>query len=367
MKSALLTILVCSLLLSVPELTAATLFVGAYPNLVLVVDEGTGQILERITVSTGVPRSLRLSQDRKKIYVFTLDRSGIEVIDVATRKVIDHFTLDTPARRFVFAEGIVPDPAGKLLYTVTTQVDKLSDRFEVRKPKYTVIDLVQRSIARTVDIASEDESANVGEGNAARFEVSPDGKYLFQFRDKVIVLDTADFKVVDRMDLARPDVPGMDMENVGFGGGLDSITDPGARISLFNASDPVIHSRLFGIARFDLNSRQMNFTPIGPPPQGMTGLQVTPDKKKAYTVVSTGTQGNKRCEFWSFDLTANRITQTQEFSCRSRFSFGMSGDGNKLYIYAAGYEIEIYDAGTLKYERTWELTNDMTGPMVVVR
>ena len=367
MKLRSLIFLVSSLFLCSAPLSAATLFVGAYPNLVLVLDESSGQIMERITVTTGVPRSLRLSQDRTKIYVFTLDRAGIEVIDVASRKVIDHFTLDTPSRRMVFSEGIVPDPGGKLLYTVTTQVDKLSDRFEVRKPKYTVIDLAQRNIARMVDIAAEDESANVGEGNAGRLEVSPDGKYLFQFRDKVIVLDTTDFKVVDRIDLARPEVPGMDMENVGFGGGLDSIADPGARISLFNSSDPVIHSRLFGIARFDLNSRQMNFTAIGPPPQGMTGLQVTPDKKNAYTVVSTGVQGSKRCEFWSFDLNANRITQTQEFSCRSRFSFGMSGDGKKLYIYAAGYEIEIYDAATLKYERTWELTNDMTGPMVVVR
>src|SRR5262249_36197536 len=163
-------------------------------------------------------------------------------------------------------------------------------------------DLAQRKIAKTADIAAEDESANIGEGGGGgRLEVSPDGKYLYQFRNKVIVLDTTDFKVVDRIDLARPEVPGMDMQNVGFGAGLDSIGDPGFHVSLFNSSDPVIHGRVFGIARFDLDSRRMNFTPIGPSPQGMTGLQVAPDKKKAFTVVSTGTQGNKRCEFWSFD------------------------------------------------------------------
>ena len=36
-------------------------------------------------------------------------------------------------------------------------------------------------------------------------------------------------------------------------------------------------------------------------------------------------------------------------------------DGKKLYIYGAGFEIEVYDAATLKYERTWDLNNDITG------
>src|ERR1051326_8227182 len=156
MKSAWI-IAFCLLCALSTQASAGTIFVGAYPNLVLVLDEGTGKVVQSIPLTTGVPRSLRLSQDRKQIYVFTLDHSGIEVIDVATRTVKDHFTLDTPATRYVFGEGIVPDPAGKVLYTVTTEVDKLSDRFEIRKPKYTVIDLTQRKISRAADIAPEDE------------------------------------------------------------------------------------------------------------------------------------------------------------------------------------------------------------------
>ena len=97
------------------------------------------------------------------------------------------------------------------------------------------------------------------------------------------------------------------MEQVGFGGLLDSIREPGQRISLFNSSDPVVHNRVFGIARFDLSNRQFDFTPIGPAPAGMTGLHVTPDQKDAYTVVANGAHGNKRCEFWHFDLAANRM------------------------------------------------------------
>jgi hypothetical protein len=134
----------------------------------------------------------------------------------------------------------------------------------------------------------------------------------------------------------------------------------------FNSADPIVHNRVFGIARFDLSNRQVDFTPIGPSPAGMAGLQVTPDKKTAYAVIANGAQGNKRCEFWAFNLGTNHIAQTAEVPCRSRFSFGMAGDGKKLYFYGAGFEIEVYDAATLKHERTWDLNNDITGAGMIV-
>jgi DNA-binding beta-propeller fold protein YncE len=342
---------------------AATLFMGAYPDSIIVFDEAKGQIVDRIALSTGLPTSMRLSQDRKKIYVTTNDHSGIEVVDVATHKVINHFVLNTPATRYRFNGG-VPDPQDQVFYTVTTEMNKLNDRYEIGKLKYTVIDLAQQKIVKAVDIAREDENANAGFYGRAGLEISPDGKYLYQFRDKVVILNTDDFKVVDRIDLAKPEFPGM--ENVGFGGLLDSISEPGQHISLFNSADPIVHNRVFGVARFDLSTRQVNFTPVGPAPAGMAGLQVAPDKKNAYTVIVNGLHGNKRCEFWAFDLTTNHITQTAEVPCRSRFSFGMAGDGKKLYFYGAGFEIEVYDAVTLKYERTWDLNNDITGAGMIV-
>ena len=341
----------------------ATIFLGAYPDRILVFDESKGQVVDKIPLTTGLPTSMRLSMDRKKIYVTTNDHSGLEVIDVATHKVLNHFVLNTPTKRYRFNGGVA-DPNDKVFYTVTTEMNKLNDRYEIGKLKYTILDLAQQKVVKTFDIAKEDENANAGYYGRAAFEISPDGKNLYQFRDKVVILSTDDFKVVDRIDLAKPDFA--DMENIGFGGLLDSISEPGKHISLFNSADPIVHNRVFGIARFDLTSRQTNFTPIGPAPQGMAGLQVAPDKKNAYTVVTTGTLGNKRCEFWAFDLGTNHITQTMELPCRSRFSFGMGGDGQKLYIYGAGYEIEVFDAKTLKYERTWDLNNDVTGAGMIV-
>jgi len=342
----------------------ATIFMGAYPSSLLVFDEAKGQMIDRIPLTTGLPTSMRLSPDKKLIYVTTNDHSGIEVVDVATHKVVNHFTLNTATKRFRFTGG-TPDPSGKYFYAMTQEIDKLADHFEIGKQKYTIIDIEGQKIAKTFDLAKEDESATTAYGRNA-FEISNDGKYLYQFRDKVVVLDTADFKVVDRIDLSTPDLPAM--ENITFGGLLDSISEPGEHVSLFNSTDPYIHNKVFGIAHFDMDSRKVDYSPIGPAPAAMTGLQVTPDKKTAYTVVSNGTLGNKRCEFWRFDLATNKIADKSEFSCKSRFSFGMSSDGNKLYIYGASFQIEVYDAQTFQLENTWDLGNDITGAgLVIVR
>ncbi len=332
--------------------SAGTLYLPAYPAAVLVFDEAKGQIVDRIPLETGTPMSMRLASDHKKIYVTTVDHNGIEVIDVATRKVTNHFELNTPTKQFRFRGGAV-DPEGKFFYTVTREIDKLPEHFDVKKAKYTVIDLEQQKIVRTADMPLEDERTN-----RLSFEVSPDGKYLYQFGPKIKILQTSDFKLVDTLDLEQPDFNALD--NVHLGSDLDLISQPGIHTSIFNSSDPIVHNRVFGLARLDLATRRVDYDPIGPAPSGMAGLQVTPDKKTAYTIVANGANGNKRCEFWAFDLTSDRVTKKVEVPCRTRFSLGMSSDGKKLYIYGAGFEIEVYDTATLKLEKTWDLNNDVT-------
>jgi DNA-binding beta-propeller fold protein YncE len=92
----------------------------------LIFDEGKGAITGRIPLTTGLPTSIRLSMDKKTIYVTTNDHSGIEVIDVATRKVINHFVLNSETKRYRFNGG-APDPTGKFFYAIVTEIDKLAD------------------------------------------------------------------------------------------------------------------------------------------------------------------------------------------------------------------------------------------------
>jgi len=257
-----------------------------------------------------------------------------------------------------------PDPTGKFYYAVSKEITKFPEHYEVAKPKYTVVDLEQQKIVKTVDITKEEEPQNQGDFGAGWLEISPDGKYLYQFGEKISILQASDFKVVDHIDLATPDAPGI--ENVHFGTDLDLINAPGEHTGMFVWSDPVVHNHVFGLARFDLTTKQIDFKPIGPAPAGMAGIQVTPYKKWAYTVVANGKNGNKRCEFWAFDLSTDRITQKAEVPCRTRFTLGISTNGKKLYIYGAGFDIEVYDAATLKLEKTWDLNNDVTYAGIVV-
>jgi len=219
---------------------------GAYPDSVIVFDEGKGQVVEKIPLVTGLPTAMRLSLDRKEDLRHH-QRSQRPGSDRCRDPQSDQSFCAQPLRPSVFGlTGGVADPQDKVFYTVTTEMNKLNDRYEIGKLKYTVIDLAQQKIVKTVDIAKDDENANAGYYGRAAFEVSPDGKYLYQFRDKVVILNADDFKVVDRIDLARPDFA--DMENIGFGGGLlDSIGEPGKHISLFNSADPIVHNRVFGI------------------------------------------------------------------------------------------------------------------------
>lgn len=339
-----------------------TLFVGTWPHTVQVVDEAQQKVVDHIELSTGSPRSMQLSEDRKTLYVATLEKNGFEVIDVATRKVTNSFVLDEGAKRVRYTAW-APDREGKLIYAVIRPVEKKIDRFEVDKSsKFAVIDLAQKKILRAVDLPKDEEQPGMGFGAAIR--LSPDGKFLYLFRNAVLIFDTTEFKLVEKIELAKPQFPGM--ANVGLGQWLDSIPEPGILVSVFNSSDPIVRRNIFGIARFDLTRRTFDFTPIGPATTGMMGLHVTPDRKKGYTVAFNGQGGTRRSEFWEFDLATNRLVRKQEFDGRARFNFGISTTGKDLYVYGAGYTVEVYDAASMQLRNTIDLNADITSGMVAV-
>jgi len=358
----------CLTLASLASVTVAltpapgsTLFFGGYPDKIVTFDESTGTTTERIKLNTGLPISLRLSNDKKRLYITTLTTGGIEVMDVATKKLISSFSLNDGNTRYRFTGG-VPDATGRYFYTVAAKMEKGVDRWKVGKPQYIVVDLQQKKIVRSADLAPEDDLPNYNRGYMT---LSEDNKSFYLFRDKITVVDTGTLKAVQHFDLAKPETAGM--ESVNFGGGVQTQQSPREFVSLFNAADPIVHNKVFGVARLNLASRELTFTPIGPAPAGMLGLEISPDGKEGYTIVANGTLGNKRCEFWRFDLTSNKVVAKAEFECRSRLaSFGMSGDGQKLYIYGATFDIEVYDAKTLKKEKTWDVGNDQTMAGMVI-
>ncbi len=342
------------------------LYMGTWPHHVLVMDEQKEAVVDRIELKTGVPFGLMLSYDKKKLYATTIERSGIETIDLATRKVVDSFVLDHGNRKERLAAYAI-DKDGRYLYSIVAPTIKLIDRFDIEPAQFITVDLAQHKIVRRVDYPKDLDVYGVtglwGSYNGG-LRISPDSKFLYLFREDILVFDTTDFKLVQKIQLAKPSFPGMD--TVSFNLVDDAYRDPGQVASLFVSADPIVHKPAFGIATVNMTTRDVEFTPMGPYTSGLMGLFVSPDQSTGYTVSITGANGNRRTEFWSFDMHTKKIIQKAEFHGRRRFNFALSPSGKSLYIYVAGFEVDCFDSKTLQHTKTVDLGSDVTTNMVVV-
>lgn len=360
-------ILACLALLPTTKFTRATdtssqlIFFGTWPHHLVVFDSAQEKIVDNIDLKSDVPRTLILSPDKSKIYASTLNDNAIVTIDVATRKLLSSFTLNHENQN-VRLVGLAPDPTGNYLFAIATIISKKMDHYDVDPPKFIVIDLAAKKITRTAAFPPDEGTF----GFRTTIKLSPDGKLLYLFRENILVFDTSEFKLVKKIDLAKPQVP--DMENLSVNLLDDPNELPGKITSVFNTADVIIHRRVFGIGTVDLSNLSFDFTPIAPAPGTgtMTPLFLTPNRKTGYTVSITGDPGNRRCEFWAFDIPSRKLIRSREFDGRTRFSFGLSADGTKLLIYGAGYQITVYDAATFEQRSDVDVPGDMTTNLVVL-
>jgi hypothetical protein len=331
------------------------LYLGTWPGQVLVIDESTYSIVNKIQMKTDVPRNLVLTQDRSKLIVVTLKDTGIETIDLAKGEVVDSFVLGSTTNRVSMA-GLAIDPTGQFIYSNITTSKKLIDRWEIGSPKLSIIDLKQHKIVKEVEVPVSERAQASGGYRGGNYRVSPDGKFLYQFGNAINIYDTTTLKKVQTIDLTKPT----------FAPEVDPNDGPDTLTGIFNTDDPVVHREVFGIATFHLNERKFEFTPVGPTEQGLSNIRYTPDHKKAYAVAITGTHGDRHCEFWGIDVPQGKLVQRQEFACRPRFSFSTSSNGSDLFIYSAGFELEVYDSATMKLQKTVSMDADITTSMVTV-
>src|SRR5690242_5541450 len=68
------------------------MYAGVWPADVLVMDEASGAIKDKIQLRHGAAFSLTRSQDRKRFYAVTGLMQTIEVIDLDAKKVVDEVT-----------------------------------------------------------------------------------------------------------------------------------------------------------------------------------------------------------------------------------------------------------------------------------
>lgn len=335
-------------------------YFGAWPHQIVVFDAGQEKVVDAINLKNDVPRGLLLSPDKKKLYVSTVNDNSIVTIDLLTRAVLSSFSLNHGSQN-VRLIGLTPDPGGKYLYALGRVISKQRDHYDLDPPAFFVIDLAARKITRAGEYPKDEGTLPP----RAAMKVSPDGKLLYVFRESILVFDTKDFHLVKKVDLAKPQGPGL--ENISLGIIDDPNEAPGRVVSVFSAADPYVHREVLGIGEVDLANLSFTFSPVAPSAAGdFLPLFLTPDRKIGYTVAFHGGTGNERCEFWAFDMSTRRLIRRREFDGRTRFYFGLSADGTKIFIYGAGYQIEVYDAGTFELRTTVEVPGDVTTNMIVL-
>ena len=329
-----------------------TLYIGTYAGTVLMIDEATEKVTGEITLKTGIPRSLSLSDDRKKFLVLDSTYQQIEIVDIASKRSLDTFTLSDTNKR-VRIRGVALDPLERFVILLTRTATKLVDRWEIGPSTMLQYDLKAHKVVRDIPWpkGEEREFMNV------RF--SPDGKLMYFFGDDVLIYDTSDFREVDTWEISKPVEFGAG--RLDFGSTDDFNEERGFFTGIFYMQDPVQKRRLMGIGRVNLTAKEIDFFTLGPA-QSRVSFALAPDRKKAYGLI----QEIGRYEFWTFDLPGRKVQSRTEFAGRPRMDLSVSTNGKVLYVWNAGNTIDLYEAATYKYLRTITLAADTTTRMFIM-
>ena len=332
-----------------------TLYIGGYPNLIWIIDEATEKVVGTIHTKGGIPRRLGLTRDRKRFYIIDATQEVVEIVDITSRTTLDTFKL-TEGNKRVRINSIEPDPTNSYAIILTRTATKARDHVEIGPATLQQYDLKDHKVVRTIPWPDGEER------DQANLMFSPDGKLLYFLGNEILIFETTNFTQVDKWDLSNFE-EGLGQVSVSFGGfgGLDTVNDePGFLTTTLTVEDPVQHRRMVGVARINLNKKDLDFYTLGP--AGGVNIVLSPDKKRAYGLESAV----GRYQFWTIDLEQKKVISREEFAGRPRMSLKTSSNGRLLYIYNAGNTIDIYDAVTYKYLRTIDLDGDVTTGFYVV-
>jgi hypothetical protein len=330
----------------------ATWYLASYTHDVLVWDEASEELVDRITMRNFIPAQVTLSEDETRLYVQDASLENVEVVDLATRRVIDEFTLSHDSI-WVRIDEFQPHPDGRRSVIHAKRYTKMRDRYSVEGPFLLEYDMETKQVTDTIAWPAGEERERI------RFEYSPDGETLYFFLQEIIAVDADTYEEIDRWEMAGPLEPGLGRANYPTGPG--TYDDDGVATGLYRMTDPVQNRNMMGIARVRLADEEVDFFTLGPA-EPVNQFALAPGGRKAYALYSTV----GRYEFWEFDLDTKRVTRRWPFAGRPRMSLRVSADGRKVYVYGAGPTIDVYDAETFELLRVVEFDTDVGMSSVVI-
>ncbi|MDH5588652.1 MAG: hypothetical protein OEZ65_03915 [Gemmatimonadota bacterium] len=326
-------------------------YIGTYSNDILVWDESTESVVDTIRTRHFIPMDVEPNASLNRLYVTDASMQNVEIVDLATRSVVDEFTL-SEGRVVVRISGLAVRPDDEKAVVFAKRYTRLRDRYVVEGPWLLEYDLRAKQVTDTIPWPGGHERDRVG------FRYSPDGGTLYLFAEDIIALDAESFEETRRWKISEPLEPGLGRPS--FGTAPNTYDDPATATSIFRMTDPIQNRRMMGIAQVRLAENEVDFFTLGDA-QPMRGFTVAPGGEKAYSFLSDV----GRYEFWEFDLVNRTVSRRHPFPGRPRMGIQASADGKRLFVYVAGSTIDVYDRATFEYLRTVTFDQDMTGGAVI--
>lgn len=326
-------------------------YVATY-SAVYILDESDLSLEDSIPLTSGIPGYIHLTPDREQFYVRTIDQEHVEVLDLATRRSVDTFTLNRGNEMVRITDlAVHPDERHALL--LVRRYTKLPDRWKVGENELLLYDLRGHEVVKTVEMP---------EGGGG-FAFSPDGRELYFFGDEVAVYETEGYTQVDSWDHGVSLDQGMGEFRFGFP--ETPREEEGWYTGLFNVDDPVHHREILALARVNPSLREVETFTLGPleiGPRSRVSFDLGPDRTRAYGFH----QEVANYQLWTFDLENQRAWSAPLPTGRPRMEMKVSSNGELLYVYNAGNTIDVHDAETLEHLRQVELNADMLREMYVL-
>src|SRR3954467_15875140 len=91
-----------------------TLYIGGWPNKIFVIDEATEKITGAIDTATGAPTRMTLSKDTQRFYLVNALADQVEIVDIASRASLDHFSLSEGPNE-TRIRSLIPDPLNRFV------------------------------------------------------------------------------------------------------------------------------------------------------------------------------------------------------------------------------------------------------------
>ncbi len=339
-----------------------------WPDFIAKFDPVTDTVVAKVQTRHGIGYDIDVTHDRKSIVIVTDKQACIEVIDIASAKVVDEYSFKQEGF-IVRVQGFEEVPGGKQWYVRLDKIKEYKDHYDTKETEWVLYDLPTRKI-------SGKPMKELPEAIRRGARISPDGTRWHVRGKDLVIIDPGTMQEEGKVELSRPLYGGMGPISLS-GDDLYDGKKPGFMKTLYTMRDPVASNRtLAGVVEIDLvNKKIVDLKEWGWSPRfgGFGGPIMTRDRTRVVTQqFGRGFGGGGGDEardpevtLATYDLTtgAKLIEGTTKLPRSAVHLAAIAPDGSKTYFTGRGHEFIVLDAKH-QYLKTVELQGEIDDPIL---